>query len=168
MEDLLEAPRDYDAENIYYEKYYLTEQQAEALRVLKSRGIDLDYTPDYSTQDKTLCLVSLTIPGTRKEHRNHPFLIELTQKLEELGISSHSVDTIPGWGNLNQDWLEFNCEVYTSWGWCVLVPLIGIPYPGASWDWATEFHKQLHDGSILMHLSYIRETETGKDYIPHS
>lgn len=28
------------------------------------------------------------------------------------------VDTVAGWGNLDQDWYELSTEVNTSWGWC--------------------------------------------------
>ena len=109
---------------------------------------------------KVYCHCMVTIPGTCHNIHDDCFLRVLKQELKEHDIESQFVDTCMGWGSLNQDWLEFNCEVETSYGWPTFVPF----------DSATNDHyRQLfHYGKLLLMLSYIVEKEDGsKEYLPH-
>lgn len=97
-------------------------------------------------------LVSISIPGhtgfldtpKSEEYWN------LYSKFEVARVKATSVDTIPGWFNLNQDWIQ------------VYVPIEGIKqdyYVGLTDWWPAELRelleKGLLDGSVIMMVSTI-------------
>ena len=104
----------------------------------------------------TSCLMNITIPGTQSSPRDDNNIKQLMSILDKHGIEHNFFDTIPGWGCLNQDWLEFKCEADTSFDWCTIVAFSEIEK-----EWLTTM---LHTGKLLMHVRYIGE----KEYIPHS
>lgn len=100
------------------------------------------------------CLVDFSIPGT-KDPRDDLWMLALISLLKEKGIEGQFVDTVMGWGCLNQDWYETTMEMDTSWGWCL---------PKCFNDEENKFLLDLLDsGRILMQVSY--KTEDG--FIPH-
>lgn len=114
-------------------------------------------------EDKPIkCLINITVPGygedTWKTFKKLPEIKLVTDQLDKLGISCQSVDNVAGWGCLNQDWIEFEAFVYTSWGWCKIDQFE---------NWDKVFYPLLVSGKLLMYLSYIKETKEGKEYIPH-
>lgn len=72
-------------------------------------------------------LIAISIPGKFDDDddmsmhfTDHPLLAWLTSLLTKYNIEWQKVDTNLGWGNLNQDWIEFTTEIDTSWSWCKL------------------------------------------------
>jgi hypothetical protein len=84
-----------------------------------------------------------------------PKIKHLCDMLKLMDINYQKVDTVAGWGCLDQDWIEFEREVETSYGWCSIKGL-------------EAFHDYFHEGSLLMHLSYVKVNKCGqKEYTPH-
>lgn len=124
-------------------------------------------------------IISLTIPGTYRNAQQDPFLLHLEEVLNKAGIEAGFVDTVSGWGCLDQNWLEFTCEVDTSWGWCDIVPLKNLildpsedlEFPRRHWwvvgvdkrSWNDELQRLLHFGQVLMMVHYKK----GEDVVPH-
>lgn len=116
------------------------------------------------------CSILVSVPGQYvpdpsedwnwRSHQlvNNPLIKRLTDKLDEIGRSWKSVDTASGWGNLNQDWIEFHAWVETSWGWCMLAEGLG--------DYLTPL---LREGKLIMMVYYIKRDEKGNivEYIDH-
>lgn len=97
-------------------------------------------------------LIALTVPGTVESAKKNALLLEIQKTLREQGISAEFVDTVAGWGCLNQSWLEFRADIETSWGWCVILPLVGLqPDEGDSSNYLQEL---LHSGKVLMMVHY--------------
>lgn len=100
------------------------------------------------------CLVAISTPGSdtpdNKKFNQIKRVLEKTKDLKR-------VDTIPGWGNLNQEWYEFTAWVETS-------------FDPIKLECFNEIMNQLfveaqEDGDILVHLAY--ETPDGH-YTPHT
>jgi hypothetical protein len=111
---------------------------------------------------KKLALVSVSVPGDIPEDSRlteQPAIAWLESVLEKNNIKSHVVDTVMGWGNLNQDWLEFRAEIETSWSWCELCCL--------SAEESETFRSYLSDGKLLMRIYYIKNEEGKETFIPH-
>lgn len=104
----------------------------------------------------TNCLLCISCAGTKTPLREHPQAALFMKALEGKGVEFKVVDTVAGWGCLNQDWIEFRCEVETSWSWCR--PTI---FSEAEWEF---WFEQFHSGVLLMHVEY--ETADGK-LVPH-
>lgn len=117
--------------------------------------------------DTVKALVYISIPGKWTEEdegillhlTDHPIILWIISVLEKNRIPYQSVDTIAGWGNLNQDWLEFRTEVETSFGWCR--PTIFSPKENRL------FLNLLNRGEILFQLSYIQEKNGEESFIEH-
>jgi len=114
---------------------------------------------------KTRASISVSVPGTFQSAKKSQLLEVLQEDLEKAGIESHFVDTIPGWGNLNQDWLEFECDIETSWGWCKILPLSMVKDQYYDNLWEDFYFDLFHHGNLLMMVHYISEDG---EYIPHS
>lgn len=109
---------------------------------------------------KVKCHCLVTVPGTYCDIHDHPLIRVLKQELKGCDIESQIVDACMGWGCLDQDWLEFNCEVDTSYGWPRFIPFDS--------ELNEHYQKLFHYGKLLLMLSYIVEKEDGtKKYIPH-
>lgn len=102
-------------------------------------------------------LLSLSVPGSTwrmdlsEEQLNcHPF-VQLRRTLDKFYISYKSCDTLPGWYNLNHDWLQ------------LYVPLRAMTQEyriGFASDWWPEelrdyLDKGLEDGRLIMMVSYV-------------
>ena len=74
-------------------------------------------------------------------------------------IAYQRVDSVVSWGNMNQDWIEFECELETSWGWPRLLFM--------SEDRAEDFFRRLQNGKLILMMSYIEEKDGKKEYVPH-
>jgi hypothetical protein len=102
-------------------------------------------------------LIYLTVPGTIDKPRNNFFLRSLRERLQAEGIEAKFVDTIPGWGCLNQDWLQFRTTIETSWGWCHLSDLAEMGsefFPRDEENWADKVQDLLHAGKLVMQVYY--------------
>lgn len=113
---------------------------------------------------KILSLVSISVPGgTTAEGvgiEDNPHIKRLVQSLDRAGIEYKEVDSFPGWGNLNQDWIEFSCEITTAWSWCK---------PTFLWEseWKALF-AALATGQLIMMVQYKIHKEDGTyQYVPH-
>ena len=91
-------------------------------------------------------LVQITIPGTINSAKDDVFIQTFKKELAKCGITGVFVDTIINWGCLNQDWLEFGCDVESSYGWCQL------SIPDLPEKLNKEFQERLHAGLILMQV----------------
>lgn len=69
-------------------------------------------------------LVSVSVPGSLGPSewliplRDHPVISWVISLLDRNKITYQQCDTIQTWGNCDQDWIEFTCDVETSWSWC--------------------------------------------------
>lgn len=110
---------------------------------------------------KTLALIDISVPGNwNVPLTSMPPVRWLIGVLYKYGISHNVVDTVSAWGNLDQDWLEFRCEIETSWSWCVLLPL--------NEQERDLCYKLLAEGKLIMQVHYIEENNVGEtNYIPH-
>jgi hypothetical protein len=109
----------------------------------------------------TKCLILLGIPGTKKEIKDDVYIKLIVERLTSLGIKFTFCDTVAGWGCLNQDWLEFECAVKTSWDWCRL-DIFPIP------EWEKDWYPVFESGQLLMQVLYVTNNEEpGKKYIHH-
>lgn len=90
----------------------------------------------------TQALLNLSTPGFYHDG----FMKKLASVFEKHGIETKKVDTVLGWGNLNQHWLELTCEIETSWDWCKPTVL-----NDEEWNW---FHSALSCGMYIMMVYY--------------
>lgn len=95
---------------------------------------------------KMNCVLNITSPGTRVPLEENPDIRTLQEMLSRAGIVYKRVDTIPGWYNLNQDWLEFEDVVETHWGTCKILSL-------SQGDWE-KLQSLLEEGRLLMMVHY--------------
>jgi hypothetical protein len=102
------------------------------------------------------CLVDITIPGTIEKATENTLLLHLKSDLESKGIKCNFIDTVAGWGCLDQDWLEFECLVDTSWEWCRLSVF--------DQDTMEKYRGLMHAGKLIMMVHH--RDENGK-LIPH-
>lgn len=93
-------------------------------------------------------LVHLSVPGTETTaatYRTLDFWAGVfASHVGEDRVSE--VDSVAGWGCLNQDWIAVDCEVETSWGWCRPTCL-----DEAEWD---TLRGALHRGDLIMTVDY--------------
>lgn len=111
---------------------------------------------------KRKCLVQVSVPGERSDNMcldKYPEVQGLISALKKNNIEYVRCDSIMGWGNLNQDWIEFKCELETSWSWPRLLFMDDSE--------AEEFFQKLHHGRLLMMLSYIEEKDGKTEYVPY-
>jgi len=94
-----------------------------------------------------MCLVSVSCPGTKTPLRNNTTLKPIVRILDAHEIAYQFVDTMAGWGCLNQDWLEFTCVVERSWSWCK-------PNFLSDKEWTEIWHPMLEEGKLLMQIHY--------------
>lgn len=99
----------------------------------------------------TKALLSFSTPGKW----NKDLMETLKKAFAECGVEGKKVDTVLGWGNLDQDWFEVKTDIETNWGWCRPTVL-----PDLVWNW---LYNKLKDGELLMMVHYI--TEDG--FAPH-
>jgi len=102
-----------------------------------------------------LCLVSISCPNMKKS-KPSPSIKMVMKDLESHDINYSYVDTIQGWGNLNQDWLEFKRQMDLSWSWCL--PSCLNSKQKKLW------FKALNSGKLFMMVSYIEQDGT---FTPH-
>lgn len=112
--------------------------------------------PFTTRPESVRCLIDITQPGRSREH-----IPWLTSMLARYGISFKEVDTVMGYGNLNQDWIEFECEVETSWGWCKPT-FLDLRDWGALVD-------ALEHGRLIMMAYYVTQDDPHgeRKFIPH-
>lgn len=92
-------------------------------------------------------LVSMSCPGTKIPLRENKALEPVLRLLKEHGIAHEFVDSMLGWGCLNQDWVEFTCEMEMSWGWCK-------PEFLTEQEWVEVLYPLLVNGQVLMQVYY--------------
>lgn len=111
---------------------------------------------------EVLALIDISIPGRSLRHSKE--IEDLVGYLEECRIPWRAVDSVLGWGNLNQDWIEFEAEIETSWGWCEVKFTEG-ERQKFIWGWLKE---NLESGKFLMHIMYKAIKASGEvEYVPH-
>lgn len=115
------------------------------------------------------CLVSVTIPGTIIEASQHPTLNAFISALKEKNIEGGFVDTIAGWGNLNQNWFEFEVDVETDFDFVKLECFSHDEWYGIDdLSFMVGWRKYFETGQLLMMIHYIGIDGNGeKKYIPH-
>lgn len=118
--------------------------------------MDLPRILSHETGEYMEALINISTPGTFSDLKQNPIILELISILDKHSIKHRFVDTVVGWGNLNQDWLEFVCDIETSWSWCKLTSL-------TDEEWKT-LYDRLTSGLIIMMIHY--KTKDG-EYIPH-
>lgn len=108
-------------------------------------------------------LVSVSVPGLTLKSGENPLFNDLMHRLTEAGVEWEKVDSMAGWFNLNQDWVEFETTVHTSWG---PVQIDFGSQRGALSKWLSEC---LHQGFLIAQIHYVDvDPETGeKSYTPH-
>ena len=118
---------------------------------------------------KVNALVQISVPGFTRRWVDKDFLdyntcLEddpaikwLLTLVTKAGLEWNKCDTIAGWGCLNQDWIEFTCDIETSWSWCKPCFIVD----GS--DAEKYFFELLDHGKLIMMVHYV---EDGK-YIPH-
>jgi len=114
---------------------------------------------------KTKAFIYVTIPGSVVSAKRNWLLETLQKDLKRAGIESQFVDTVGGWGNLNQDWLEFKCDIETSWGWCEILPLSSLKDESYDNLWKDFYFDLFHHGNLLMMVYYVSDDG---ELIPHS
>lgn len=98
---------------------------------------------------KMEALVQISVPGTVYEIRNHSIIERFQSLLDANNIKHNIVDTVPGWGCLNQEWVEFETEIDSSWGWAEFNKM---PNDGKDGFSAEYIKKLLHEGKLIMML----------------
>jgi len=99
-------------------------------------------------------VVHISTPGCDTSEAT-PLALEFWKRVfrEKVGEDKiEEVDTVAGWGCLNQYWLAVECEVETSWGWCRPVCL-----DADEWD---VLFGALARGHLIMMVHY--RTESGE------
>ena len=90
-------------------------------------------------------LVYLSSPGQWDE-----VLMDRVKKMFSYhDISLRKCDTVSGWANNNQDWLEGDVQVELSWSWGRPVCLSDV-----EWNW---FLNKLATGKLLMMFFYKKD-----------
>jgi len=72
-------------------------------------------------------------------------------QIANLFPKAKKVDTVLGWGNLNQDWLEVETEVEPSWGWCKPLCLHQLQW--------VKLYELLEEGKVLMMVFFRKNGE---------
>jgi len=90
-------------------------------------------------------IVDVSIPGTFSSPQENEHIKKLQKDLAYIGIKAKFVDSVLGWGCLNQDWLEFESEIDISWGWCQF-------FKG---ELGKYYEECFHHGHLIMILHYI-------------
>ncbi len=103
-----------------------------------------------------MSLVSLTCPGTKTPLRDNASIKRVVGLLDTHHLQYQFVDNVAGWGCLNQDWLEFTCEIETSWGWCK-------PQFLTEAEWTEIWFPLLQEGKVLMQVYY----KVGDELVAH-
>lgn len=110
-------------------------------------------------------LVAVTVPGFlgqdewRLDFEDHPVMFWMKFLLKKHKIEHHRCDNMPGWWNLNQDWIEFVCDVETDWSW--VKPLF---LRDDEWN---KMFVLLTRGDLIMQVRYKVEENGKTEYIPH-
>jgi hypothetical protein len=102
----------------------------------------------------TKCLICISAPGTSAKLESNPYIGKLIRQLDKKRIKWQKVDSMMGWGCLNQDWIEFTAPVLTSYGWCEIKGL----------EYLTDL---FIEGKLLMSLCYIKEVPASVEHIQH-
>lgn len=114
---------------------------------------------------RTPALINITIPGTEILLAESFLIKNVKELLLKNNIQSSVVDTVSGWGCLNQDWLEFVTEINTSYDW-VKFPEITEDIENFS---VQEFNNCFPTGRLLMGVRWIVTDESGnKKYIQNA
>jgi len=118
---------------------------------------------------KVKALVSVSVPGftrrwVEKDSQDYNAFLEgnlaikwLIELLDRNEIKWNKCDTIAGWGCLNQNWIEFICDIETDWSWCKPCFII----EGSAVE--KYFYELFDHGKLIMMVHYI----DGDKYIPH-
>ena len=95
----------------------------------------------------TPCFMYLAHPGNTLQNS---VLLEATKKVaQDQGCPAKIVDSVPGYGCMNKTWLQVECEMETSYGWCK-------PSFLTETAW-TELWGFLQAGVLIMMVWYRRE-----------
>lgn len=116
------------------------------------------------------CFICVSIPGDCERLHDNGLIKQLIKDLEDVGIKPTIADTLDGWGCLDQDWLEFECDIDTSYSWVKLLPFVGMEdkYIREGKDLNDYYWELFHFGKLLMMVWYIEKDEKGnKKYIPY-
>ena len=103
--------------------------------------------------------IHLSTPGNDREEAV-PLALEFWKRIFQDRVGPDNVevvDTVAGWGCLNQEWVAVDWEVETSWGWCRPTCL-----DPEEWDVLFE---SLRRGHLIMMVHY--QTESG-ELEPHT
>lgn len=103
------------------------------------------------------CLILISIPGNIGLLSKNKLILKLKKQLLDNNIQSQIVDTVIGWGNLTQEWLEFECDMDISYGW-VEFSIFDLP--------TRNYYNRLFQlGKLIMMIFYI---ENDGRLIPHN
>lgn len=102
------------------------------------------------------CIVTVTIPGTIIDAEDDVLLKSFIDALKAKGIEGRFVDSILGWGCLNQNWFEFTTNVDTDMDWCNLVS-----FTPKEWEY---WRSMFETGKLLMIIYY----KNGDEFEPHN
>jgi hypothetical protein len=110
------------------------------------------------------CIYNITIPQIctcSVELEDNTYIRKVIEVLNKYGIEWYTCDTISGWFNLNQEWIETKTLIEMETGWNFVLPL--------HWDKEDRINlkSMVDDGKIIIIVHYVEEEDGKRKYTRH-